>query len=456
MCRFFVLLAWLLASSISSLLAQEISFSEHVFPIIRDKCAPCHNDLGSAPFPLTNYKQVSRYGRFVKLVTETDYMPLWKGDISFRRHANARYLSKEEKSLIAEWYDQGMPKGDTTAPLSYNYSLLKPILGEPDMVFELDSPLVIPGDNEEHYMLLKIPYEIDEHLPIKAIEFESDHRSLIHHCGFFVVRQRNSYPNLNDGDDRFYYPITYNEINEINRVERDFNALAKLNIVPPGKLDFWNIMTVKSAWQNGMIPPIFPDSMGFVFPKKGAIIIDAIHYLGTPEEIKDNIKFNIYLHDEPIARKAISVSLGNGPISTIEPPLIIEPEAIQRHHSKAILPGDMSLFDISPHMHELGKEFVAYAIRPNGDTIPLVKINDWDFSWQDAYRFNPMLHLPQGSEIYFEGLFDNTSNNPKNPSSPPRKVGYSMMKHDEMLEMIITFFEYQPGDETRVLDIPNK
>jgi hypothetical protein len=383
-------------------------------------------------------------------------MPLWKGNISYVQHPNARFLTDSEKKVISEWYEGGMKQGEETDSLIYTRSLLKPFLGEPDMVISLAEPLIIPGDNEEHYMLIKIPYKLDEEVSIRAIEFESQQRKFIHHVGFFVVKQRDGYPDLTKGEDRFYYPISNNEINDIKRVERDFNALAKLNIVPSGSPAFWEIMKLKSAWQNGMIPPVFPDSMGFVLPKQGAIIIDAIHYLGTPIELKDSIRFNIYLNKTSVSREAISVSLGNGSISQIEPPLIIEPEAIQRHHSRVKLPADMSLFDVSPHMHELGREFIAFAITPNQDTIPLVKIDDWDFSWQDAYRFNPMLHLPKGSEIYFQGLFDNTSNNPKNPSSPPRRVGYSMMKHDEMLELIITFFEYKDGDEYKYLDIPNK
>lgn len=438
---------------VAPLNAQELTFQADVFPIVKAKCAPCHNDLGSAPFPLTNYKEVSKYGRFVKEVTQTGYMPLWKGDVQYRKHSNARSLSEAEKSIITKWVDSGMAEGGETPKLKFDHSLLKPVLGPPDLVLELDSALLVPGDNEEHYMLIKIPYELDSTVSIRAIEFESGHRPLIHHVGFFVLEQRDNYPDLSEGLDRFYYPITLDEKTQAKQVDRDYNALAKLNLVPSGKLDFWDIMKIKSAWQNGMIPPVFADSMGFEMPKKGAIVIDAIHYLGTPDDVLDNIKFNIYFNKTSVGREALSVSLGNGSISGIEPPLIIEPEKIQRHHSRVRLPADMSLFDISPHMHELGREFLAFAVLPTNDTIPLVRINDWDFGWQDAFRFNPMIHLPKGSEIYFEGLFDNTSDNPKNPSIPPRRVGYSMMKHDEMLEMIITFFEYQPGDETRMLEL---
>ena len=36
---------------------------------------------------------------------------------------------------------------------------------------------------------------------------------------------------------------------------------------------------------------------------------------------------------------------------------------------------DISLLTINPHMHLLGKSFLAYAITLNNDTIPLIKID---------------------------------------------------------------------------------
>ena len=61
-----------------------------------------------------------------------------------------------------------------------------------------------------------------------------------------------------------------------------------------------------------------------------------------------------------------------------------------------------------------------------------------------------MLKIPSGSVIVAEGIFDNTSNNPNNPFSPPREIsglGGSMRTTDEMFQLILTFLPYEPGDE---------
>jgi hypothetical protein len=123
--------------------------------------------------------------------------------------------------------------------------------------------------------------------------------------------------------------------------------------------------------------------------------------------------------------------------------------------TRAVIHNDISLVTINPHMHLLGKSFLAYAVTSAGDTIPLVKIRKWDFRWQYFYTFKKMLRIPAGSTIVAEGWFDNTRNNPNNPFSPPREItglGGSMRTTDEMFQLILTFLPYEAGDENISLE----
>ena len=110
----------------------------------------------------------------------------------------------------------------------------------------------------------------------------------------------------------------------------------------------------------------------------------------------------------------------------------------------------MSILTIIPHMHLLGKSYLAFAIKPDGDTIPLIRIKKWDFRWQYFYTFTKPVIIPQGSIIYAYGTFDNTKNNPFNPFTPPQQVSDrsgSMKTTDEMFQFIITYLPYKAGDE---------
>ena len=84
-----------------------------------------------------------------------------------------------------------------------------------------------------------------------------------------------------------------------------------------------------------------------------------------------------------------------------------------------------------------------------------IKIKDWNFRWQYFYTFPQIIHLPKGTIIKVEALFDNTLNNMDNPFNPPQFImgrNGSMKTTDEMLQLIITYLPYQIGDELIKLD----
>ena len=69
-----------------------------------------------------------------------------------------------------------------------------------------------------------------------------------------------------------------------------------------------------------------------------------------------------------------------------------------------------------PHSHLICKSIIYYAVKPGIDTIKLVKINKWDFEWQDYYTFKKLVKIPNGYRLYSKHIYDNTATNPNNPS----------------------------------------
>jgi hypothetical protein len=142
--------------------------------------------------------------------------------------------------------------------------------------------------------------------------------------------------------------------------------------------------------------------------------------------------------------------MGTLGVSEIIPPLVIPPNVVKTFTTKTVIPEDLSLITINPHMHLLGKSFEVFAATPDGRTIPLVKIPKWDFRWQYFYVFPKLLKIPKGSTIAAIGIYDNTASNPNNPFSPPREIigtNGSMRVTDEMFQLIMTYVPYQAGDE---------
>src|SRR5262249_37645882 len=93
---------------------------------------------------------------------------------------------------------------------------------------------------------------------------------------------------------------------------------------------------------------------------------------------------------------------------------------------------DVRVIGITPHMHYIGKEMKVVAQSPDGKTIPLIWIKDWDFNWQGQYQFKSPVDLPKGTVIKLDAYYDNSEDNPANPSKPPRRVHWGEQTTDEM------------------------
>ena len=96
------------------------------------------------------------------------------------------------------------------------------------------------------------------------------------------------------------------------------------------------------------------------------------------------------------------------------------------------LPVGIEAVGVSAHAHYLGKEMIMKATLPGGDQKTLLLIKDWDFAWQDRYFFKDLQSLPKGTRLDVEIHWDNSAENPRNPSSPPVRVTWGEETKDEM------------------------
>jgi len=117
-----------------------------------------------------------------------------------------------------------------------------------------------------------------------------------------------------------------------------------------------------------------------------------------------------------------------------------------------IIDSDISLVQFMPHSHLLGKSWEIFAVPPaSEDTIPIIRINDWDFDWQFFYSPEYMIHLPAGTVVEATCTYDNTSDNPENPSDPPEWTFWGDGTNDEMFFVPFRYILYEEGDEDTFL-----
>jgi tetratricopeptide (TPR) repeat protein len=108
------------------------------------------------------------------------------------------------------------------------------------------------------------------------------------------------------------------------------------------------------------------------------------------------------------------------------------------------LPKDLSFVRVGGHAHYLCKEMQGYAILPGGAKKWLLFIRNWDFKWQGDYEYKTPVDIPKGSTIVMRFTYDNSTNNVRNPFSPPRRVLHGPETTDEMGEL---YFQTMPRDQ---------
>jgi len=62
----------------------------------------------------------------------------------------------------------------------------------------------------------------------------------------------------------------------------------------------------------------------------------------------------------------------------------------------------------------------------------LLYIKDWDFNWQNMYRYVEPVLLPKNTNPDVPDTYDNSAENARNPKSPRERARWGPKSSDEM------------------------
>jgi len=423
-----------------------VTFTEHVAPIIFKHCTPCHRPGSAGTFDLLTYEDVKRKASTIALVTQSRFMPPWPADNTYSHFVDEKVMTNEEVDIIKRWIEEDTPEGDIKKLPSIPQFPGNSLYGKPDMTLTMKEAFHIEGNNKDHFIMMKIPYELPQDTFIKTIEIIPGNKKLVHHINAHLIQyDDNAKKDFTKGE-------SYINTEEMGKIE----AYKKLDI-PNDDGTYPTLTPSVTNYLPGVETSFYPEGIGgYKVKKKGILLLDNIHYGPSPVDTTDSTIFNVFFNSKLPERRVLEFIMGTLGISKIEPPLIIQPNTIQTFKTNLTVKESISILTINPHMHLLGKSFLAYAIKPDGDTIRLIRIPRWDFRWQYFYTFRNMVKIPVGTTIYVEGVYDNTTANPLNPFNPPQVVAErqgSMRTTDEMFQFIVSYVPYKDGDENISLDI---
>ena len=113
---------------------------------------------------------------------------------------------------------------------------------------------------------------------------------------------------------------------------------------------------------------------------------------------------------------------------------------------------DLNVLAIYPHAHYLAKVMEAYATLPDGTKQWLIRIPEWDLNWQGVFRLKKPLFLPRGTVVSMRYHYDNSSQNVRNPNSPPKRVLGGNAATDEMSHFWLQVLPASGGDHRAELE----
>ena len=385
-----------------------VTFTRDIAPIIYSQCTPCHRPGGSGPFSLISYEDVSRRGRQIVEVTTSGFMPPWLPEPGFGNFIGERSLTSGQIEILSEWIASGTLEGtqeELPALPSFNDGWK---LGDPDLVINLPSSYTLPAEGIDIFRNLVIPIPVSERRWVKAVELRPGNPQFVHHA-IMAVDDTTSSRRL--------------EAAETEQADQPGFSGMEMGqaFMPDGHL---------MGWTPGMAPNPGRDGLAWRLDP-GTDFVLQLHMIpsGRPETITPIAAFH-FADERPNGPPLHLLRLDADHLLDIPPgdSNFVVTDAIT-------LPIDVEIYAVYPHAHYIASSMEAKATLPDGTERWLLRIDEWDFNWQDVYRVAKPYTLPRGTTVSMRFTYDNSADNPRNPSAPPIRVRAGNRSSDEMAHL---------------------
>ena len=364
--------------------APVITFNKQIAPILYENCATCHRPIdgsrttsgdpvcfAGAPFSVLDYGDAARHAKQIASAAASRRMPPWLPADGYGEFAGARRLRDDQIALLQQWAEQGAPEGDASATPRPAELTKGWQLGQPDLVVQAPRAFTVPAGGGDLFRNFAIPVPLQSTRYVRAVELRADNPRMLHHASIGVDHLRVS--RKLDGRDG----------------QPGFASM------PDDEVQ--NVF----GWSPGKVPHMEPVDRAWTL-EKGSDLVVQMHLLpsGKPEPVQPVL--GLFLSDTPPAREPLLVRLES---KSIDIPAGDSNYIVEDTYT---LPADVDVTSIYPHAHYLAKDMQAKATLPDGTTKWLLWIKQWDFRWQDQYRYASPVALPSGTRLSMRFTYDNS------------------------------------------------
>jgi len=351
-------------------ITSPFTYTDDVFPILRDKCARCHVQDGVAPMSLMTYEDTVPWGESIRVELLAGHMPPWSVDAGPARFRNAQSISAREMNVLLTWATGGTPFGDpakTPPPVAHDR---KWALGTPDLELPFPNEFTVPADKQEEIAEFVLPTGFPDRRWLRAVDLLPGTPAVVRSAS---VRIRSAASSSTSGPD-----------------------------------------PVLALWLPGDDPIALDGHAAFEVPA-GAELLVRVRYKKTwqyeRKEVKDRSTLGLYFAPDASQAVRAMVLSDNGPALQVAGARrqLGDPIA-DAVRALAIYPGD----------HPANAGIVLSAVGPDGSRRELIAFHP-QRDWARRYWFKEPISLERGTRLETTVTFDDEA--PALPSNQPPTAG---------------------------------
>ena len=316
------------------------TYTDDVFPILRDRCGRCHMQGGVAPMSLMTYKEAFPWGESIRTELIAGHMPPWTVEAPVGTFRNSQGVTARELNVLMTWATGGNPVGNPELSLPAVAPSHAWPLGPPDLVVPMAADFTIPADATERTeeFTLRVPAPASR--PVRAVDLLPGNPMMVRSATISVKGPADS------GDPRGVHS------------ER-----------------------VLAVWVPGDAPVPLDGSAALALPPNAELVL-RIHYKKTweheREAMTDRSSVGVYFAGTAATRelRALTVSAD----------------------SAAVVQEDLQALAIYPDSSLANVAVTVKATRPDNSQVVLIRFRPQP-DWARRYWFSQPIVLPRGTRI---------------------------------------------------------
>jgi hypothetical protein len=334
------------------------TFSDDVFPILRDQCGRCHVEGGVAPMSLLTYVDTVPWGESIRMELMAGHMPPWAVDSPVSRFRNVNTLTARELNVLLTWAAGGTPPG-ADRPASAAESPARAAraweIGSPDLVLDFPTPVTINATVQDQTEEITLHTGTTAPRWVRAVDLMPGTPAVVRSATVSVLS-----PSGVASDNRTRPPV-----------ER-----------------------VMAVWLPGEDPVPLDGGTGFALPA-GSDVRVRVHYRKTWQHERDTMtdrsRIGIYFADAPAMElRGLELSPSAAEIAGAR--------SSERLAFTRTVNTNLQAVAIYPDPSLDGAPITVQAVRPDGSREEMIRFRALR-DWARRYWYRDRIDLPRGTRI---------------------------------------------------------